>query len=228
MVAETMSPNLMVKQKSDYADKSAHFWNKMARKYAKNKIGDMKGYERSITRTQDFLSRDQHVLEIGCGAGTTALRHAPHVAHITGTDISPEMVAISNEKIADNGPLNAEFVVTSAEELPFANESFEVAMAHNLLHLVGDTEQSLAAAHRVLKPGGFFISKTPCLGEMNALMRFAILPVMKRIYSVPKLNTFTMDSLEEAHVNAGFKIEAIEFHGTKGKDTRPFIVARKA
>ena len=99
-------------------------------------------------------------------------------------------------------------------------------MAHNLYHLVDDVDAALAAAHRVLKPNGVFITKTPCLGEMNPFMRNIVLPVMRRFYGVPTLHTFTIEKFKQAIMDAGFKIEEVEFHGTKGKDSRPFIVAR--
>ncbi|MEL6436263.1 MAG: class I SAM-dependent methyltransferase [Pseudomonadota bacterium] len=209
------------------ADKSRRFWDRMARKYAKGKIADQAGYERSLERTRDFLATDQDVLEIGCGTGTTALHHAPFVRHITGTDISPEMVEIAREKIAETGPLNADFIASTAENLPFPTASFDVAMGHNLYHLVDDVDAALAEAHRVTKPGGIFITKTPCLGEMNAFLRNVVMPVMKRFYGVAALQMFTTRDLKAALTRAGFEIMAVEFHGTKGKDTRPFIVARR-
>lgn len=206
---------------------SAKFWDKMAPKYAKNKIDDQAGYERSLARTRDFLSPDDRVLEIGCGTGTTALHHAPYVKHITGTDISAQMINIANEKVMDGAPLNAEFITAQADDLPFANASFDVAMAHNLLHLVDDLAMALKATHRVVKPGGIFITKTPCLGNMNFLMRKAVLPIMTRFYGIGTVNMFTVDQLEKAISQAGFSIEHTEFHASKGRDTRPFIVAIK-
>lgn len=228
MTRQTLSSYTLIGQEpNSAADKSAHFWNKMARKYAKNKVSDAQGYARSLARTRDFLKPQDQVLEIGCGTGTTALHHAPLVSQITGTDISSEMVAIANEKAADGKVLNAKFVVAQAENLPFAESSFDVVMAHNLLHLVSDLDQALTSANRVLKSGGVFISKTPSLAEMNGLMRHFVLPIMKRIYNVPSLHIFTTDELHLAIKRAGFTVEHTEFHATKGTDTRPLIVAFK-
>lgn len=226
MTVQTLSPYAMNAKQSPKADPGTKFWNRQARKYAKSKIADMAGYRRSIARTRDYLRAEDEVLELGCGTGSTALQHAPHVSHITGTDISSEMVAIANEKTAEEGPLNAEFVVAEADDLPFADQSFDAAMAHNLYHLVTDVDKALRAAHRVVKKNGVFITKTPCLGEMNAPMRKIVLPVMRRFYGVPVLHTFTINEFKDAIERAGFAIEEVEFHGTKGKDNRPFIVAR--
>ncbi|MEL6920221.1 MAG: class I SAM-dependent methyltransferase [Pseudomonadota bacterium] len=208
-------------------DRSRNFWNRTARKYAKSKIGDQAGYKRSLERTRDFLSQDMDVVEIGCGTGTTALYHAPHVAHVTGTDISPEMVDIAREKTADSGPLNADFIAAVADDLPFPAGRFDIAMGHNIYHLVEDVDAGLQEAHRVTKTGGLFITKTPCLGEMSWLMRKIVLPVMQQVYGVATLHTFTIDEYKKALERTGFRIETVEFHGTKAGDNRPFIVARK-
>ena len=104
--------------------RDARFWDKAARKYAAGKIADQAGYERSLRRTRDFLSPDSDVLEIGCGTGSTALKQAPFARHITATDISPEMITIASEKIAKSGPVNVDFIVARAGELPFAPHSF--------------------------------------------------------------------------------------------------------
>lgn len=227
MTTDTLDMTMMNHASHAADEASARFWDGMARKYAKGKIADRAGYERSLARTRDYLSADSVALELGCGTGNTALTHAPYVKHITGTDISAEMVAIANEKRGENDQSNADFIVSGAEVLPFSRDSYDVVMGHNLYHLVADVDAALAEARRVTKPGGVFITKTPCLGEMGALMRRVVLPVMKRWYGVPVVHTFTIKQFTNAIEDAGFKIEAIEFHGTKGKDTRPFVVARK-
>jgi len=206
---------------------SARFWNRHARKYANNKIGDPNGYERSLARTRDYLTRNSHVLEIGCGTGTTALSHAPHLKHITGTDIAAEMIAIANEKAGQANALNAEFIIASAQDLPFSDNAFDVVMAHNVYHLVEDVDRALSEAWRVTAPGGVLITKTPLLGEMNVFMRHAVLPIMRRWFAIPVVHTLTASDFETFVAAAGYEIEAIENHASKGRDTRPFIVARK-
>jgi len=68
----------------------------------------------------------------------------------------------------------------------------------------------------VLVPGGRFVSKTPCLGNMNPLIRLAI-RVMQLIGKAPHVNVFSAAALREAIEGAGFEIETVEYHGTKRK-----------
>ena len=57
--------------------RSDTFWDSAADKYARKPIGNEAAYAQTLDRTRAYLSSDQHVLEIGCGTGTTALKLAP-------------------------------------------------------------------------------------------------------------------------------------------------------
>ena len=76
----------------------SRFWNRMAPGYARSTISDVENYERKLRETAALMRRDMQVLEIGCGTGSTAIHHAPNVAHITATDLSSGMLDIAREK----------------------------------------------------------------------------------------------------------------------------------
>jgi hypothetical protein len=84
----------------------------------------------------------------------------------------------------------------------------------------------LESAYRQLKPGGLFISKTPCLSEMNPLIRLAV-PVARLIGKAPFVSFFRASDLEAEITKAGFSIVESARHGSGAKDPRIFIVARK-
>lgn len=205
---------------------SARFWDRSARKYAADPIRDPAGYERTIARTREWLEPSHTVIEIGCGTGTSALRLAPSVARVIGTDISTEMIAIARERATDANCPNASFEVGSADEPVPAAEPGDAVLAFNLLHLVPDRHVVLDRIRQALKPGGLFISKTPCLAEMNPLIRLAI-PVMQVIGKAPYVASFTAMQLENDVVAAGFSIEERGRHGSGKRDPRLFIVARR-
>jgi ubiquinone/menaquinone biosynthesis C-methylase UbiE len=205
----------------------AHFWDRIARKYAASPIGDMEGYERTVDRTRQRLRATDTVLELGCGTGTTALKLAPHVARMVATDLSPEMIAIAREKAAAQGCTNAEFAFAGPEDALWPDASFDAVLAFNLWHLVADRAAALAHVRRVLKPGGLFVSKTPCLAEMNPLIRLAV-PVARLIGQAPWVAIFSASDLEREIEAAGFAVVERARHGSGRKDARIFIVARKA
>lgn len=204
----------------------ARFWDKAARAYARDPIKDTAGYERTIERTGGLLRPSERVLEIGCGTGSTALRLAPLVAQIVATDLSGEMIAIAREKAEAAACRNARFLAAGAGDLPDGEGAYDAALAFNVLHLVADRKQALKRLFGALKPGGAFISKTPCLSEMNPLIRLAV-PLMRMIGKAPFVAFFTAAELEAEIAAAGFTIEARERHGSGAKDARIFLIARK-
>jgi ubiquinone/menaquinone biosynthesis C-methylase UbiE len=205
---------------------NARFWDRIARKYAADPIKDMAGYDRTVDRTRDYLRDTDTVLEFGCGTGTTALKLAPHVSRIVATDLSGEMIAITREKAAVQACSNVEFAVATPERAPWSDGAFDAVLAFNLWHLVADRASAFAHAHRILKPGGVFVSKTTCLAEMNPLIRLA-LPVMQFVGKAPYVAVFSAAQLEREIEAAGFAIIERARHGSGRKDPRIFIVAQK-
>lgn len=205
----------------------ARFWNRAARKYAADPIKDLDGYTRTLDRTRGYLRGTDTVLEVGCGTGTTALQIAPHVARMVATDLSAEMIAIAREKAAAGAYHNVDFAVATPESTRWPDGAFDAVLAFNLWHLVADRTSAFAHVRRVLKAGGLFVSKTPCLTEMNPLIRFAV-PIMRLVGKAPQVAFFSAATLEREIEAAGFAIVERARHGSGRKDARIFIVARKA
>lgn len=205
----------------------ARFWDRTSRKYAKARISDQAGYERTLERTRALLAPDMRVLELGCGTGTTALRLAGGVQAYLATDISAAMIAIAEEKLAADPVPGLAFRTTTAEPLAQEAARFDAVLGFNYLHMVHDVPGTLRRIHDLLAPGGLFVSKTPCLGNMNALIRVVLLPVMQAIGKAPHVGVFDAAELDRQIRAAGFDILATEDHSTKGTKARPYIVARK-
>lgn len=203
---------------------STKFWNKAAAKYAKSEISDMDAYRETQGRTISHLSPTDRMLEIGCGTGSTALELAPHVAHVTATDIAAAMVDIARDKVAEAGVDNISFHVGAAGDPEIVTEApFDVAMALNLLHLVPDQAGALRQIHSALKPGGLFISKTACLGEKWYFR--PLVTVMGWVGMAPYVSIQREAGVRDAIVNAGF--EVVEELSQTGSITRLYMVARK-
>lgn len=211
---------------SAMADK-ARFWNRIARKYANDPIADLAGYERTLQRVQALLSKEHEVLEIGCGTGTTALRLAPATRRLVATDVSEQMIAIANAKLASHTLPQLHFRLADADAPVAEQGTYDAVLAFNLLHLVADLPQALDSAINALKPGGLLISKTPCLNEMNPLIPKLALPLMRAIGKAPPVLCFDAHQLQAAMTAQGLQILAVERHGSKSRDWRVFIVARK-
>lgn len=209
------------------AMKDARFWDRTSRKYASSRIDDQEGYQRSLTRTRAFLKPANKVLELGCGTGTSAMQLADGVQSYLATDISAEMIAIAEDKNAANPITGLSFRVALAETLSPDSMRFDAILGFNYIHLVRDVPAVLRRIHDLLPEGGLFISKTPCVGDMNPLIRHIMLPAMRAVGKAPHVTVFGERELGEYMNAAGFDILAKEIHATRRKDTRPFIVARK-
>ncbi len=207
------------------AMEDARFWNRVAQKYAQKAVADRVGYERTLNRTRDYLASGDRVLELGCGTGTTARLLADSVQFYLATDISSGMIAIAQrEHLKENLP-ELRFEIATAE---FVTDSppFNAILGYNYLHLVRDLPATLQRIHSLLVPEGLFISKTPCVGDMNAFIRFSI-PVLRAVGKAPYAGIFRGAELEQQIIRAGFDILAVENHASKGNEFRPYIVARK-
>jgi ubiquinone/menaquinone biosynthesis C-methylase UbiE len=205
--------------------KDAQFWDRTAERYARSPIADQVGYDRTLVRTRDYLTSGDRVLELGCGTGTTALRLAANVDSYLATDVSSEMIGIARNKQADASVPGLRFETATAESLPEIN-SFNAIIGFNYLHLVRDLTGTLRRIHNLLQPGGVFISKTPCVGDMNVLIRLA-LPVMRAIGKAPYAGVFRAAELRRHVELTGFDVIAVENHSIKGSEIRPYIVAHK-
>lgn len=207
--------------------RKARFWDRIAAQYAADPIADPAGYETTLRRVQGLLSADQQVLEIGCGTGTTALRLARFTRRLLATDLSAEMIAIARRKLRAEPVPQLSFAVADADTAVAGQGEYDVVLAFNVLHLVADLDHALALAAQTLRPGGLLTSKTACLAEMNPLIRYLALPVMRAIGKAPHVLCFDAAALQSAMVGQGLEIVSVERHGTQGRDFRVFIVARK-
>jgi arsenite methyltransferase len=103
------------------------------------------------------LAEGERVLDLGSGAGTDSLIAAQMVGpegHVTGIDMTPEMLAKARDAAEAIGASNVEFVAGSAEELPFPDASFDVVISNGVIDLVPDKDAVFGEIFRVLRPGG--------------------------------------------------------------------------
>jgi arsenite methyltransferase len=103
------------------------------------------------------LAAGERVLDLGSGAGTDSLIAAQMVGdlgHVTGIDMTPEMLAKGRAAAAEMGVANVEFVESEAERLPFPDESFDVVISNGVIDLIPDKDAVFAEIFRVLTPGG--------------------------------------------------------------------------
>lgn len=143
-----------------YWNDSAEVWTKLARA----------GYDvyRDYLNTPAFFSMLPQAaelagLDIGCGEGHNTRLLAKLGARMTAVDIAPVFIGHAIRAEIDK-PLNIDYLLASAVDLPFADASFDFATGFMSFMDVPETDRVLAEAWRVLRPGAFlqFSITHPC------------------------------------------------------------------
>ena len=202
---------------------SAKFWDRIAKRYARQPVADEAAYQRKLEITRSYFEPHMDVLEFGCGTGSTAIVHAPHVRRIDAIDISSGMVDIARGKAKEAGLENVHFEQATLEEVTAADESKDMVLGLSILHLLDDREQALGKVFALLKPGGRFISSTACLADSHAWLKPLVF-VGSRLGLLPSVWFFSRSELEQELIGQGFELEQT---WQPGKRKAVFIVARK-
>jgi SAM-dependent methyltransferase len=103
------------------------------------------------------LAPGERVLDLGSGAGTDSLIAAQMVGeqgHVSGIDMTHEMLAKARAAAAEMGATNVDFVEGEAEQLPFPDASFDVVISNGVIDLIPDKDAVFTELFRVLAPGG--------------------------------------------------------------------------
>ena len=196
----------------------------MANRYSRSPIADEAAYQKKLRVTRDYFRPDMEVLEFGCGTGSTAIVHAPYVKHILAIDFSSKMLKIAQGKADANNVKNITFRRASIDEFSVPDQTLDAVLGLSILHLLDNKDDVIAKVHKMLKPGGVFVTSTVCIGETMKFIKF-IAPIGKALGFLPVLKVFTAQDLADSLRDAGFKID---HQWQPGKGKAVFIVAKKA
>ena len=133
-----------------------NFWDRNAGRYDRFMQKDRMAYEKMYERVRPVV-KVQTVLELATGTGLIAKNVVNAAAHIEATDASAEMIT---EAKRDNRSAKLHFSVQDMFCLPYADQSFDVVIVSNALHVVPHPEKALAEIRRVLKDDGVLIAPT--------------------------------------------------------------------
>jgi len=130
-------------------------WEKAAEAYA---TGEHKsGRDLQLVLDLAAPTGTERVLDIGTGAGHTALVLAPRVSSVVLTDPVPTMLSTARRLFEEAGARNADFIEAIAERPPFPDASFDIVTTRLAAHHFDDVTLAFREVARVLRPGGVFI-----------------------------------------------------------------------
>ena len=133
-----------------------NFWDKNAGRYDRFMRKDRAAYEEMYALIRPVV-KGKTVLELATGTGLIAKNIVNAAAHIEASDTSAEMIREAKRR---NHSAKLYFSVQDMFCLPYADESFDVVIVSNALHIVPQPEKALAEIHRVLRDDGVLIAPT--------------------------------------------------------------------
>jgi ubiquinone/menaquinone biosynthesis C-methylase UbiE len=163
------------------------------------------------------LARPQagwRVLDVATGTGHTAFALAPHARHVTGIDLTPEMLTEARGLQAGNGLGNVSFAVADAHRLPFADEAFDLVTARRAPHHFADLRGTLAEMRRVLRPerpvrpGGRLVIDDRSVPEDDEVD--AIMNRLDTLHDPSHVREYRPSEWRAMLCEAGFRAESVE------------------
>ena len=133
-----------------------NFWDRNAGRYDRFMRKDRAAYETMYGLIRPVV-KGKTVLELATGTGLISKNIVNEAAHIEASDTSAEMIREAKRR---NHSAKLHFSVQDMFCLPYADESFEVVIVSNALHIVPQPEKALAEIHRVLRDDGVLIAPT--------------------------------------------------------------------
>ncbi len=130
------------------------FWNLYAPIYKRVMKLESEPY-RKMYEDVAKVAQGKDVLEIATGPGALAKYVAPHANKMTATDYSEGMIQTAKKGEYSS---NLTFEVADATALMYDEDSFDVVVIANVLHIVSEPENVLNQIDRVLKKGGVLIA----------------------------------------------------------------------
>jgi 2-polyprenyl-3-methyl-5-hydroxy-6-metoxy-1,4-benzoquinol methylase len=204
-------------------------WDRLANNWDAPGVNLGENDLRIIEKTKRYIHAGSSVLDYGCATGSIALEIANAAKAVHGIDLSSKMIEIARRKADERKVENIGFTHRTVFDESLEKESFDLILAFSILHLLENPAQAINRINQLLKPGGLFISATPCLGEdkfVSILIRMPVL-LFSKIGILPPVHFFSVPELETSIMNEKFQMV-----GKESLSIQPvvehFIVARKA
>lgn len=116
-----------------------------------------KAYDKACLKLDKYIDKNKTVLELACGTGQLSFRMYDKAQNWQATDYSENMIKDARKRNTDS-KLN--FSIQDATNLTYADESFDIVVIANALHIMPDPGKALTEIGRVLKPGGILFAPT--------------------------------------------------------------------
>ena len=168
-------------------------------------------------RQKSLADASGRVLEVGSGTGANLPYYGPGVESLTVTEPEPAMLRRLEQRVRKQAP-KAKVVRAPAEQLPFEDDAFDVAVSTLVLCGVDDQARALGELRRILRPGGRLIFIEHVRSDEPGLARWQDrLNGLNKFVACCDCNRRTLDSIEAE----GFEVTKVDH--TELKKVPPFV-----
>jgi len=168
-------------------------------------------------RQKSLADASGRVLEVGSGTGANLPYYGPGVESLTVTEPEPAMLRRLEQRAREQAP-KAKVVRAPAEQLPFEDDAFDVAVSTLVLCGVDDQARALGELRRVLRPGGRLIFIEHVRSDEPGLARWQDrLNGLNKFVACCDCNRRTLDSIKAE----GFEVTKVDH--TELKKVPPFV-----
>jgi len=156
-------------------------------------------------------------LDIATGAGHTALALAPHVAEVVAFDLTQQMLDETARNAARRGLTNVVTRQGAAENLPFANSTFDIVAVRQAPHHFADIRAAIREMARVVKPHGRVViidSRAPEDAELDRAFNY-----IEKLRDASHVRNWKPSEWRTMVQEAGLRIlaEHLDFYTENGK-----------
>jgi len=151
---------------------------------------------------------DWLALDVATGGGHTGLRFAPLVGRVIASDLTPKMLEAARNFIAKQGANNVDFSGGDAENLPFADNIFDLVTCRIAPHHFADCFKFVLECARVLKPGGILIVEDQLVPEDDRAARYV--DAFERLRDPSHNRIYAMYEWRGMYLDAGLTVEHAE------------------
>jgi 2-polyprenyl-3-methyl-5-hydroxy-6-metoxy-1,4-benzoquinol methylase len=204
-------------------NKAEKFWDRTADYYDSEEKKDELTYLKFIEKTRKYLKVSDLVLDLGCGTGLVCNKIADDVELIYAIDISSKMIDIAKNKAIQCKIQNINYIYTTIFDKRFKGESYNVILIFNVLHLLDNSQVVIKRLNELLKPGGYIISATPCMGEKPILN--SLFSIGSKIGITPDIQSFKTAELDKLFIKGNFEIIETDF--LKKNSPQYLLIAKK-
>ena len=198
----------------DYKALSVHEFTKAAKVYETNQAGIYRMCRKDYPDVLEELEKEPFNDLLDCGCGTAPMLTLLHKKypekHYTGIDLTPKMIEVARSKKM----AGVELVVGDCENLPFADDSFDVVICCQSFHHYPNVQNFFNSVFKVLRPGGRLILRdmTAKTGAARWFMNHIEMPVIN-LAGHGDVHVYGIEEVRNLCQKAGLVLESGEKRG---------------